>query len=86
MMLNSIRTVLDQRGELTFRELCCELNCFTPTEIQDVRDGVRYTKASQLGEEVCISSSTLLFPRSVGLHGGDGVPRSPARHGIPYIS
>lgn len=85
-MRRQIKQLLEQRGEITFGELCRELNCFTDAEIADVRGNVGSCRASQLGEETRLTSSTLLFPRNVGFPFGDGVDRHPERHGIPYIA
>lgn len=62
-MRQQIVDLINERGEMTFRELCCELNMFSTEELQDVQKRVygmvRSGDLIQIGE--CnIHNSTIL--------------------------
>lgn len=41
-MRQQIVDLINERGEMTFRELCCELNMFNTGEVLDVKKNVCY--------------------------------------------
>lgn len=85
-MFNQIASLLEKHeksGGIRFHDLCAELNAYKPSEKWKVLDTLKQVGFSQLGE-CSVVDSTPLFPCRVGLPHGDGVDRSPARHGIDY--
>ena len=79
-MRSKIAGLLESRGELTFGELCREMNVFDPAGIGIVRNRadsmLAAGEASMLGE-CAVTNSTILFPRRVGTD-------NPATNGDPY--
>lgn len=74
-MRQRIRELLDEHGELTFRELCSHLNCYSNDEVLGVLftidpcdefgNETRSTCCAQIGEANIIES-TILYPKQTG--------------------
>lgn len=62
-MRSQIKRLLTQHGELTFRELCAALNCYTQAEVDDVR-GYARAYSDPIGEAP-IHASTILRKKLV---------------------
>ena len=60
-MRRRIGQILRERGELTFRELCAELNCHSVEEIDSVKSVLEVTDFCQIGD-CCLHGSTILYP------------------------
>ena len=63
-LFTKIRDLLDQHGELTFREVCAAVNCWSKPEIRDCR-GECY-RMGRIGEAEIITN-TILYPQPIGL-------------------
>lgn len=63
-LFRKIRDLLDQHGELTFREVCAGVNCFSPQEVDECRG-----QCHGLGQisEAAIGINTILYPQPLGV-------------------
>jgi hypothetical protein len=62
-MLHKIQDLLEEHGELTFQQVCHEMNCFSGSEVEQCRDACY--GVDRIGE--CnITGGTILYPNPVG--------------------
>lgn len=62
-MLRKIQDLLDKHGELTFQQVCHELNCFSLMEVVECQT---YCEQFARIGECNITNSTILYPNPVG--------------------
>lgn len=65
-LFRKIRDLLDRHGDLTFREVCAGVNCYSRQEVDECHG------LGQIGE-AAIGINSILYPQPIGV-------RQPLRH------